>query len=44
MVWDGVNDMSVVQAARFSGTLAGGLLGGLTAWGAHLLERARARH
>ena len=43
VVWDGANDMSVVQAAWFSGTLAGGLLGALTAGGAVLLTRWRAR-
>ncbi len=43
VVWDGVNDMSVVQAAWFSGTVAGAVLGLLTAWGARLLDRQRQR-
>ena len=42
VVWDGANDMSVVQAAWFTGTVAGAVLGLLTAWGARVLERQRA--
>ena len=43
IAWDSVNNMSVVQAAWFSGAVCGALLGTLTVWLARRWERAAAQ-